>query len=262
MDASGHVVQTHSSDVAAPLTFAYHELSRVQPQKHLFMDTAFEVFMTTGQTLFVVFKSKLVRKQAIELLRSRAKKHGGLDRSVINDSIYSAARFIKMGKVECRRLWLDHKMSNFDYLMALNTFAGRSFNDLTQYPVFPWVLADWESSTLDLTKPETFRDFSKPMGAQHPDKEAFFKERFEEMDENPFHYGSHYSSAGIVLNYLIRCTFLFAAFMLHIYFSLNRLSADLNLTPPKPSLFRVAISITQIVFSAVCRSHGKWRALL
>lgn len=28
--------------------------------------------------------------------------------------------------------WLNGKMSNFDYLMALNTIAGRSFNDLCQ----------------------------------------------------------------------------------------------------------------------------------
>jgi hypothetical protein len=233
LDASGQVVQTHPTEVAAPLTFTYLELSRVQPQKHLFMDTAVEVFMTTGQTLFVVFKSKLVRKQAIELLRSRAKKHGGLDRSAMSESMYSAARFIKMGKVECRRQWLDYKMSNFDYLMALNTFAGRSFNDLTQYPVFPWVIADWESPTLDLTKPETFRDFSKPMGAQHPDKEAFFKERFENMDENPFHYGTHYSSAGIALNYLIRCELHIFILRFECLFS-PWVLPDLSPTPLKP----------------------------
>ncbi len=28
--------------------------------------------------------------------------------------------------------------SNFEYLMQLNTLAGRSYNDLSQYPVFPW----------------------------------------------------------------------------------------------------------------------------
>lgn len=27
------------------------------------------------------------------------------------------------------------EISNFDYLMALNTLAGRSFSDLNQYPV-------------------------------------------------------------------------------------------------------------------------------
>lgn len=29
--------------------------------------------------------------------------------------------------------------------MHLNTLAGRSYNDLMQYPVFPWVLADYQS---------------------------------------------------------------------------------------------------------------------
>ena len=29
--------------------------------------------------------------------------------------------------------------------MHLNTLAGRSYNDLMQYPVFPWVLADYVS---------------------------------------------------------------------------------------------------------------------
>ena len=49
--------------------------------------------------------------------------------------------------------------------MQLNTLAGRSYNDLNQYPVFPWVLADYTSDTLDLNQPSTFRDLSKPVGA-------------------------------------------------------------------------------------------------
>lgn len=35
--------------------------------------------------------------------------------------------------------------------------AGRTFNDLMQYPVFPFVLADYRSQELDLRKKETFR---------------------------------------------------------------------------------------------------------
>jgi hypothetical protein len=62
---------------------------------------------------------------------------------------------------------LTTKLFNpFQYLMALNTLAGRSYNDLMQYPVFPWILADYTSEDLDLTNPKTFRDLSKPMGAQ------------------------------------------------------------------------------------------------
>lgn len=32
--------------------------------------------------------------------------------------------------------------------MHLNTLAGRSYNDLMQYPVFPWILADYDSEVI------------------------------------------------------------------------------------------------------------------
>lgn len=49
--------------------------------------------------------------------------------------------------------WAKGELSNFQYLMLVNTLAGRTFNDLTQYPVFPWVLADYTSDELDLSNP-------------------------------------------------------------------------------------------------------------
>ena len=44
--------------------------------------------------------------------------------------------------------WKEQKMSNFDYLMFLNSISSRSLNDLAQYPVFPWVVLNFQSSTL------------------------------------------------------------------------------------------------------------------
>ncbi|CAK7567360.1 MAG: Beige protein-like 1 [Sporothrix epigloea] len=105
------------------------------------------------------------------------------------------------------RRWQKGEISNFHYLMLVNTMAGRTFNDLTQYPVFPWVLADYTSEELDLNNPATFRDFSKPMGAQTPQRQADFAMRYDtlaEMGQPPFHYGTHYSSAMVVSSYLIR----------------------------------------------------------
>ena len=49
--------------------------------------------------------------------------------------------------------------------MSLNKLAYRSFSDLTQYPVFPWVLVDYSSTELDLKNPASYRDLSKPIGA-------------------------------------------------------------------------------------------------
>lgn len=75
------------------------------------------------------------------------------------------------------------EISNFQYLMHLNTLAGRSYNDLMQYPIFPWILADYDSEELDLTDSSTFRDFSKPMGAQSPERLLQFKKRYRKYSD-------------------------------------------------------------------------------
>ena len=54
----------------------------------------------------------------------------------------------------------------------------RSYNDLMQYPVFPWILADYDSEELDLTNHKTFRDLSRPMGAQTAARLDQFKKRY------------------------------------------------------------------------------------
>ena len=55
------------------------------------------------------------------------------------------------------RDWRRGRVSNFEYLMFLNREAGRSFKDLTQYPVFPWIIRDYTSQTLDLSNPAVYR---------------------------------------------------------------------------------------------------------
>jgi hypothetical protein len=52
-----------------------------------------------------------------------------------------------------------------------------------QYPVFPWIVANYEEEELDLTNPDNFRDLSKPMGAQTPDRLKQFKKRFADWDD-------------------------------------------------------------------------------
>lgn len=117
--------------------------------------------------------------------------------------------FDRFCKLNLFKLFQRGEISNFQYLMHLNTLAGRSYNDLMQYPVFPWILADYESEELDLSNPKTFRNFAKPMGAQSVDRLEQFQKRFREWDDPhgetpPYHYGTHYSSAMIVCSYLVR----------------------------------------------------------
>uniref|UniRef100_A0A8D2Q530 Neurobeachin-like protein 2 n=1 Tax=Varanus komodoensis TaxID=61221 RepID=A0A8D2Q530_VARKO len=105
--------------------------------------------------------------------------------------------------------WVNREMSNFDYLMQLNTMAGRTYNDLAQYPVFPWILRDYTSEELDLNNPAVFRDLSKPIGVANEKNAKAVQERYENFEDplgiiDKFHYGTHYSNAAGVMHYLIR----------------------------------------------------------
>jgi len=100
--------------------------------------------------------------------------------------------------------WVNRTISNYEYLMMVNEYGGRSVCDLAQYPVFPWVLADYMSEELDLQAQETFRDLSKPLGALNPTRLEAFKRRYADMSDPKFLYGSHYSNSGYVIGYLLR----------------------------------------------------------
>ena len=87
--------------------------------------------------------------------------------------------------------------------MHLNTIAGRSYNDLSQYPIFPWIIADYTSDRLDVTNSATFRDLSKPMGVQNEKHAEEIRAKYENFEDpsgvvTKFHYGTHYSNSAMV----------------------------------------------------------------
>ena len=110
------------------------------------------------------------------------------------------------------RAWRRGDISNYDYLLRLNAIAGRSFHDPGNYPVMPWVLSNYHSSTVpDLSDHRNYRDLTKPMGAQCKDRLQRFVARYQDFcackdtDGSPFLYGSHYSNTGgVILHYLVR----------------------------------------------------------
>lgn len=206
------------------------KLALVTKRKFLLRDVALEMFFAGGASILVTCLSTKERDQVFGKLVPFA--HGrGLDRDLaevlaaspekaasgsgISVSAALASRLASAfsnssGISAATKKWQAGELSNFYYLMVVNTVAGRTFNDLTQYPVFPWVIADYDSEVLDFSNPETFRDLSQPMGAQSAARKNQFHERYEALaslsDDNspPFHYGTHYSLAMIVLSYLIR----------------------------------------------------------
>lgn len=171
---------------------------------------AVEIFSMDGCNDLLVFHKKDREEVFKNLIAMNLPRNSMLDTTISGTAKQESnegSRLFKIMAKSFSKRWQNGEISNFQYLMHLNTLAGRGYSDLTQYPVFPWVLADYDSEYLDLSNPKTFRKLEKPMGCQSLEGEEEFKKRYESWDDPEvpkFHYGSHYSSAGIVLFYLLR----------------------------------------------------------
>jgi hypothetical protein len=138
-------------------------------------DVALELFFADGQSYLLTFSVK-ERDKALSLLLTKspaAAASAGLDIPDVKSlgAKLTGAVFHKSTVLEdLTKKWQQRQMSNFACtdqsliyllalmtfvlakflpdLMAVNTFASRTYNDITSYPVFPWILADYESDVV------------------------------------------------------------------------------------------------------------------
>ncbi|KAL8948281.1 MAG: hypothetical protein Q9222_005516, partial [Ikaeria aurantiellina] len=204
------------------------EVLSISKRRFLFRDVAIEVFFRDGRSYLLTTNEQQYRDELYQRLLSKVSAASGRTNAATEEASWRfdaidavpdqplslgsrfTSVFAQNNVSPMTRRWVQGEVSNFNYLMHINTLAGRTFNDLTQYPVFPWIIADYTSQKLDLTDPRSFRDLTKPMGCQTPERQAEFRDRYQSFaemgDHNapPFHYGTHYSTAMIVTSYLIR----------------------------------------------------------
>lgn len=185
------IFESESKYLRIPLQSITHVFMR----KYLLMNTSLEIFTDKKASHFLDFVGGQ-RDQVLKQLRL---------------SQMPNLKFIQMYESDINKLiseqtnkWVNGKISNFEYLMKLNFYAGRSYHDLAQYPVFPWVLADYTSPELDFNNPESFRDFRLPVGALDEERLNIMKDRMGDDPEEHYLYGSFYSSPAVVMGFLIR----------------------------------------------------------
>ncbi len=180
-------------------TIQHFDVSNIQglyKRRYLLQQIGLEFILKHNESYFFIFNSSQDRDEMCALIQSHHSINNQENNSLINNT----------------RKWQKREISNFEYLMILNNEADRSMNDLTQYPVFPHIISDYLSSSLNLENPNIFRDLSKPIGALNEVRLAQFQQRYQSMPPGdptngippPFLYGTHYSTPGYVLFYLVR----------------------------------------------------------
>lgn len=173
----------------------FKSIRKIKSMKHQLNDVALELHKYDKTSLFFVFDN-IADRNAVE-------------KFVKDSTMLPYPPTLKEALAYATLEWKERRMSNFDYLMTLNSLAGRTYNDLSQYPVFPYVLANYSEEQLNLGSEKSFRDLSRPLASQTLERQNFFKEKYEVNKANDpsrmgFNYTSLYSNGTIVNNYLVR----------------------------------------------------------
>ncbi|OHS96264.1 Beige/BEACH domain containing protein [Tritrichomonas foetus] len=117
--------------------------------------TAIEIFTDVRHSYFIDFRDNKRFNNVIGTLKK-----------VISPKIIQMSSFKQyFSEQSFTNDWCSGKISNFEYLMYLNIYSGRSFNCPSQYPYVPWIINDYNSEEIDLNDINIYRDLTKPIGA-------------------------------------------------------------------------------------------------
>ncbi|KFU89550.1 Lysosomal-trafficking regulator, partial [Chaetura pelagica] len=156
-------VSFHGETEPASFSWTYEEIKEVHKRWWQLRDNAVEIFLTNGRTLLLAFDNTKVRDDVY---------HNILTNNLPN--------LLEYGNITAlTHLWCTGQITNFEYLTHLNKHAGRSFNDLMQYPVFPFILSDYTNETLDLNDPSVYRNLVKPIAVQSKEKEDRYVDTYK-----------------------------------------------------------------------------------
>ena len=168
------------------LNFDLDDINFIFFRKYCFRNNSIEIFLENHRSYYFKFFDKKKRDNFIEdllLVLNRNNKNklfkqiNGIDeknkgkiigyyKDKNNDKQFSSIYNVQ-------NMWKNNEISTLEYFMWINIFGNRSFRDISQYPVFPWLLTNYEyNSDKELFTKGEIRDFGLPMGMLSIDEKS------------------------------------------------------------------------------------------
>ena len=187
------------------------EIKEIIKRRTLLTNQSLEIFLTNGKSYFYNFFRTPEAQKAYQYFNE------------INENLLkkNMTQFIFKRNNEddvkdILSLFRKGKMTNYEYLLYLNKYSTRTYNDLSQYPIFPWLVLKHDEmeqilesldNNIKIENESCLRDLTYPISLQTEGKrEEAINKYIGEYDESnfPFHLYKHYSTTGYIYYFLIR----------------------------------------------------------
>ena len=142
------------------ISIKYNDIKYIFRRRYYYKNSALEIFTNTNKSFYFNFKYEEDRETAIndlilklkeprqiiddlkELKDAKFNNIIGYENYLFNSKKNKKNKKFKLSKILTK--WKEWKITNFELLMWLNIFGNRSYNDISQYPIFPWILSKYE----------------------------------------------------------------------------------------------------------------------
>ena len=178
------------------------DIQEIINRRYIYDYRAFEIFLKNGKSYYFNLYIKENVNKFFENIEKMKNEENNFQ--IIKNPI----KYFEEKKYQ--EIWNDNKISTYQYLLFVNKFSSRSFNDINQYPIFPWIFlgSKRDESHKKEKKLPKFRELYYPISIKNADdiKDAmtFFEANIDEKSSHPSHYRLHYSTSGYLLSYLVR----------------------------------------------------------
>ena len=168
----------NNKDSEVYIKINYNEINYLFIRKYCFRNNSLEIYTNNHKSFYFKFINEKIRNEFMENIINKFNKIKKQLFKIIK-GIDENNKSIKKGYykdednnkdynniVNIRELYKSSKISKMEYLMWINIYGNRSFRDIAQYPVFPWLLNNYESDNFEeLIIDELYiRDFKIPLG--------------------------------------------------------------------------------------------------
>ena len=120
------------------IIFFYHDIQRIIKRRSFLMYQSIEIYCQNGKSYFFNFYRKENCENAFKILNEIRDSLKDKDKfEFVNEN---TSEEIKKANYEVKKGLIN----NFVYLLKLNYLSSRTYNDLNQYPIFPWLFFDIE----------------------------------------------------------------------------------------------------------------------
>ena len=173
----GSIFECPKYEYNKTLEIKIKDIKLILQRYYYFRENAFEIYTFSGKNYY--FNSNENNK--INLLFKIINKNNEFfvkkyDKNTCN--LFINYKY-KQKDYDFIKLWKNKKISNFNFIMLLNIFANRSYLDLYQYPIFPWIIFPQPTEN---NKNLNYRNLSLPMGQNIYDENS--KTRLNLFDQS------------------------------------------------------------------------------